>query len=216
MSERALIEHRPWLFASLIAGIAYYFVWNNPIGGVWLIALKGAGVGLLAVYVFCRTEGSEGAILTLVLVLSAAADMVLVINIIGGGVLFAMSHILAVYFYTRHRAKPGVQWRFVTGVGLMIATPLLTWLLTLDWLIVIYSASLGLMAAGALMSRFPASRVGLGAALFILSDWLIFSRTGPYDLAPLPDIFVWPTYYAAQFMIATGIVQTLRAEREAT
>ncbi|MEL6488059.1 MAG: lysoplasmalogenase family protein, partial [Pseudomonadota bacterium] len=110
MSSRALIEHRPWLVASLIAGIAYYFVWNNPIGGLWLIALKGAGVGLLAIYVFRRTRGAEGAILTLVLALSAAADMVLEIDFRGGGVLFALSHVLAVYFYGRHRAKPVVQW----------------------------------------------------------------------------------------------------------
>ncbi|MEO0871921.1 MAG: lysoplasmalogenase family protein, partial [Pseudomonadota bacterium] len=197
MSSRALIEHRPWLVASLIAGIAYYFVWNNAIGGLWLIALKGAGVGFLAVYVFRRTQGAEGAILTLVLTLSAAADMVLVINFMGGGVLFALSHMLAVYFYTRHRARPVVPWRVGTGFLLMLLTPLVTWFLTLDWLIVVYSAFLGLMAAVAFMSRFPASRVGLGAVLFIISDWLIFSRMGPYDLAPLPDILVWPTYYAA-------------------
>ncbi|MEO0699603.1 MAG: lysoplasmalogenase family protein [Pseudomonadota bacterium] len=216
MAKRALIEHRPWLLASLIAGIAYYFVWNNPIGGVWLIVLKGAGVGLLAVYAFRRTQGAEGAILTLVLALSAAADMVLELDFKAGGVLFAMSHILAVYFYGRHRANPVDQPRFVTGIVLMILTPLVTWFLTLDWLIVTYSAWLGLMAAAAFMSRFPASRVGLGATLFIISDWLIFSRMGPYDLAPLPDTFVWPTYYAAQFMIATGVVQTLRAEGEVT
>ena len=65
------------------------------------------------------------------------------------------------------------------------------------------------------MSRFPRYRVGLGAVLFIISDWLIFSRFGAFDLAPLPDALIWPTYYAAQFMIATGVVQTLRAEAEA-
>lgn len=215
VTKRALIEHRPWLLASLTAGIAYYFVWNNPIGGIWLIALKGAGVGFLAVYALRRTRGIEGAILTLVLALSAAADMVLEINFEAGGVLFALSHMLAVYFYGRHRAKPVVQQRWLGGVFLMILTPLVTWFLTLDWLIVTYSAWLGLMAAAAFMSRFPISRVGPGVVLFIISDWLIFSRLGPYDLAPLPDILVWPTYYAAQFMIATGVVQTLRAERAA-
>ena len=46
-AKRALIEHRPWLFASLVAGIGYYFLWNNPIAGAWLILLKGAGVGFL-------------------------------------------------------------------------------------------------------------------------------------------------------------------------
>ncbi len=51
--------------------------------------------------------------------------------------------------------------------------------------------------------------------LFIIRDWLIFSRTGTFDLGVLPDILVWPTYFAAQIMIATGVVQTLRGERVA-
>ena len=63
------------------------------------------------------------------------------------------------------------------------------------------------------LSLFPQSRVGLGAMLFVLSDWLIFSRMGPVDLAPLPDLLVWPTYYVGQLLIATGVVQTLRRFR---
>jgi hypothetical protein len=54
----------------------------------------------------------------------------------------------------------------------------------------------------------------LGAALFVVSDWLIFSRFGTFNLGVLPDILVWPLYYAGQVMIATGVVQTLRADHE--
>jgi hypothetical protein len=46
------------------------------------------------------------------------------------------------------------------------------------------------------------------------SDWLLFSRFGPINLAPFPDLLVWPLYYAGQVMIATGVVQTLRADHE--
>ena len=49
--------------------------------------------------------------------------------------------------------------------------------------------------------------------LFVVSDWLIFARLGPIDLAPLPDLLIWPLYYAGQVMIATGIVQCLRGEQ---
>jgi hypothetical protein len=69
------------------------------------------------------------------------------------------------------------------------------------------------MAAAAWLSRFPRYRVGTGAVLFVISDWLIFSRMGRFDLGLLPDLLIWPTYYAGQVMIATGIVQCLRGEQ---
>jgi hypothetical protein len=69
------------------------------------------------------------------------------------------------------------------------------------------------MASAAWMSHYPRYRVGTGAVLFVLSDWLIFARMGPYDLSPLTDLLIWPLYYAGQVMIATGIVQCLRGEQ---
>lgn len=214
-AKRALIEHRPWLFASLVAGIAYYFLWNNPIGGAWLIALKGAGVGLLAVYALRRTLGVDGAILSLALALSAAADMVLEINFEPGGALFFASHLVAIGLYVRNARPTPTSIQMLCASALAIGTPVTAYWLSGRLDIALYSTSLGAMAASAWMSRFPTFRVGLGAVLFIISDWLIFSRMGPLDLAPLPDILVWPTYYAAQVLIATGVVQTLRADREA-
>ena len=99
------------------------------------------------------------------------------------------------------------------ALALLIAVPIMSWLLSGDVLIALYSVGLGGMAMAAWLSLFPQSRVGLGALLFVLSDWLIFSRLGPYDLAPLPDLLIWPTYYVGQFLIATGVVQTLRRFR---
>ncbi|MEL6238737.1 MAG: lysoplasmalogenase family protein [Pseudomonadota bacterium] len=213
MAKRALIEHRPWLLASLVAGIAYYFLWNNPIGGVWLLALKGAGVGLLAVYAWRRTDGVDGVILTLALALSALADMVLVINFLAGGALFFASHCVAIGLYLRNTiGRPSCS-QIAGAIAFLIVTPIVSYLLSERLDIALYSACLGAMATTARMSRFPQVRVGLGAALFIVSDWLLFSRMGPLDLAPLPDILVWPTYYTAQVMIATGVVQTLRIDR---
>ena len=91
--------------------------------------------------------------------------------------------------------------------------PLISWLLSGDVLIAVYSLALGGMAMAAWLSLFPQWRVGLGALLFIVSDWLIFSRMGPIDLAPLPDLLIWPLYYIGQLLIATGVVQTLRRFR---
>ena len=99
------------------------------------------------------------------------------------------------------------------AVLLFLAVPIASWLLSRDWAVALYATTLGGMAVAAWLSLFPRWRVGLGALLFVVSDWLIFSRLGPVDLAPLPDLLIWPTYYVGQMLIATGVVQTLRRFR---
>jgi len=213
MPNRALIEHRPWLLAGVIAAFAYYFLSDNPIGGVWLILLKGAGVGFLAIYALQRAPGADGKILALALALSSMADMALELWFEVGGGLFALSHLAAVTLYLRNRREAPSVSQNLLGVTLLIATPAISYALSHDPLIALYAVTLGAMAAAAWTSRFPRYRVGIGAVLFVLSDWLIFGRMSPYDLAPLPDLLIWPLYFAGQLMIATGVVQTLRGEK---
>jgi len=214
MAKQALIEHRPWLLASVAAAVAYYFLRDNPLGEVWLIALKGAAVGLLATYAWRRAgQGLDGAIFVLALALSAAGDMVLELDFNAGGALFLASHLVAVVFYLRQRRIRTTPSQKLLAAALLISTPLVSYLLSLKPEIALYAAALGAMAATAWLSRFPRYRVGTGAVLFIVSDWLIFSRMGPVSLEPVPSLLIWPLYYAGQLMIATGVVQTLRGER---
>lgn len=213
MPKRALVEHRPWLLAAVAAALGFYFLWNNPIGGIYLILLKGAGVGFLTVYAWYRAPGLDGRLLTAALALSALADMALELWFEVGGALFAASHIFAVALYLRNRRQEPTRSQLLLGAVLLVAVPACSYGLSGDPLIGVYAITLGLMAAAAWISRFPRYRVGIGAFLFVLSDWLIFSRLGPYDLAPLPEILVWPLYFAGQLMIATGVVQTLRGEK---
>ncbi len=212
MVKPALIEHRPWLLASVVAGIAFYFLRDNPIGGIWLMLLKGAGVGLLAMYAWRRTSGTDGTILVGALALSALADMVLEIDFEIGGAIFAAAHAVAIALYWRNRRDHPAPSQRLLAIGLAIGVPAIAYFLSGRVEIGIYSAILGLMAAAAWMSRFPRYRVGIGAVLFVVSDWLIFSRIGPVNLGDLPDLLIWPLYYAGQLMIATGVVQTLRGE----
>ncbi|MFL0356555.1 lysoplasmalogenase family protein [Erythrobacter sp. GH1-10] len=215
MPKRALIDQRPWLLASVAAAIAFYFLRDNPIGGLYLILLKGAGVGLLAVYAFYRTKGLDGALIVLVLSLASAADMALEIDFTIGGGLFLASHLVALGLYLRNRRESTSASQKLLALALAISAPAISWLLSGDPMIALYAVSLGAMAAAAWMSRFPRYRVGIGAVLFVVSDWLIFSAMGPLDLAPLPEILIWPLYYAGMLMIATGVVQTLRGEQPA-
>ncbi|MEP3420742.1 MAG: lysoplasmalogenase family protein [Erythrobacter sp.] len=209
----ALIEHRPWLLLSVIAAVAFYVLQNNPIGEIWLLLLKGAGVGFLAVYAWRRTTGMNGVILIIALALSALADAVLVINFQAGGALFAASHTFAIALYLRNRREHTEPSQRLLAIGLLIGVPIISFGLSGGQIeIAIYAGVLAAMAAAAWTSRFPRYRVGMGAVLFVISDFLIFSRAGTVDLGVLPDLLIWPLYYIGQFMIATGVVQTLRGE----
>ena len=212
MPKRALINHRPWLLASVIAAVAYYFLRDNPVGEIWLIALKGLGVACLAFYAMRRGGEADAQILAAVMMFSALGDMGIEFDFMLGGGLFFVSHVLAIWLYLRNpRANP-VGTQKALAVALLLGTPLVSWLLSRDLTVALYGLSLGGMAACAWMSRFPRYRVGIGAVLFVVSDWLIFSRLGVVDLGDIPHFLIWPLYFAGQFLIATGVIQTLRGE----
>jgi uncharacterized membrane protein YhhN len=218
MAKQALIEQRPWLLASIAAATAFYFLSDNPVfEGIWGLLAKGASVGLLALYALLRVphgrRGVDGALLVLMLLLAAAGDVAIELDFVTGGAFFAAAHCVAVGLYTRNPRKRHSPSQRMLSLALLIGTPLISWLLSRQIEIGIYATFLGAMAAAAWYSRFPRYRVGTGAVLFVVSDWLIFSRLGPVDLAPLPDLLIWPLYYVGQVMIATGIVQCLRGEQ---
>lgn len=218
MAKQALIEQRPWLLASIAAATAFYFLSDQPVfEGTWGLLAKGSSVGLLALYVLLRVphdrHRTDGLLLVGALVLAAAGDVAIELWFEVGGALFAAAHCVAVALYWRNpRVRHSPSQRLLS-LALLIGTPLISFLLSGQVEIAIYAAFLGVMAASAWYSRFPRYRVGTGAVLFVVSDWLIFSRLGPLDLAPLPDLLIWPLYYAGQVMIATGVVQCMRGEQ---
>jgi uncharacterized membrane protein YhhN len=218
MAKQALIEQRPWLLASITAATAFYFLSDNPVfEGTWGLIAKGASVGLLVIYVLLRVppgkHRADGLLLATALALAAAGDVAIELDFVTGGALFAAAHVVAVGLYLRNRHQRPSPAQKLIGASLLVGTPLVSFLLSGEVQIAIYAAFLGAMASAAWMSHYPRYRVGTGAVLFVVSDWLIFSRMGPYDLTPLPDLLIWPLYYVGQVMIATGIVQCLRGEQ---
>ncbi|MCR9180669.1 MAG: lysoplasmalogenase [Erythrobacteraceae bacterium] len=218
MAKQALIQQRPWLLASIAAAGAFYFLRDNPLGeGTWGLLAKGAAVGLLTIYAWLRVpperRGLDGVLLVTALVLAAAGDVAIELYFTVGGAFFTAAHCVAVVLYLRNPRPRKSPSQRMLGLALFIATPLVSYLLSGKVEIALYGAFLGAMAAAAWISRFPRYRVGTGAVLFVISDWLIFSRAGSFDLGVLPDLLIWPLYYAGQVMIATGVVQCLRGEQ---
>lgn len=218
MAKQALIEQRPWLLASIAAATAFYFLGDQPVfEGTWGLLAKGSSVGLLALYALLRVphdrRGLDGVLLVAALLLAAAGDVAIALWFEVGGALFAAAHCVAVALYLRNPRVRHTPSQRLLSIALLIGTPLISYLLSRQVEIAVYASFLGAMAAAAWYSRFPRYRVGTGAVLFVISDWLIFSRGGPLDLGVLPDLLIWPLYYVGQVMIATGIVQCLRGEQ---
>lgn len=212
--KRALVESRPWLLLSLIAAISYYFVSDAPIPGLYLMAWKGLCVGLLAVFALVRHHSADGRLLGGVMALGALGDMLIEIDMIYGAIAFLLGHCVAIALYARHRRRSVTFSQRLFAIMMVPGVVLIAWALPLDRSgaggIAVYSLFLAVMAAMAWTSDFPRYRVGTGALLFVVSDLLIFARLGPLEGSAIPDWLIWPLYYFGQFLICTGIIQTLR------
>lgn len=218
MPKRALIEHRPYLLLSLLFAITYFFVMDGKVGGSWLALWKGAGVGFLASYAAHRASGRDGVLITIVLALGAIADVVLEFSFLIGGSIFALGHIVAIWLYMSSRRESITSSQRAAGIALLIGTPLLAALLTYpleNWVLVaLYALIVGAMGGAAWTSSFPRYRVGIGAVLFVISDLVIFAREAAQMPADIAEWLVWPLYYSGQFLIATGVVQTIRGNSD--
>lgn len=212
MSKRALVERRPWLLVSILAAIGYFVLRSQPINPDMITALKGAGAAFLAVYAWQRHDSREAKLLAAVMILSALGDVLIEYNLEYGGAAFFASHVAAISLYLGNQRSSTTTSQKAAGTALLIMTPIISWLLSGSVAIGVYAVALGGMAASAWMSRFPRYRVGIGAVLFVLSDWLIFAGLGMPEGAGVFSFLVWPIYYAGQLLIATGVIQTLRKE----
>ncbi|HEX7694277.1 MAG TPA: lysoplasmalogenase [Sphingomonas sp.] len=179
---------------------------------IWT-AWKGAGVALLAVWAALNAHNRDGWLVAAVMALGALGDVLLERSQTGGALAFLAGHIVAIVLYLLHRRSKPSPSQIALSALLLIAVPLIAFLLPADRGaapgIAVYATGLGAMAASAWLSRFPRYRVGLGAVMFVASDLLIFSRMGPLANSLIPRLLIWPLYFAGQALIAWGAVTAL-------
>ncbi len=201
-------------WAALIAGISYFVADRLGLEGPVMVAWKGAGVGLLAIWAATRASNFDGWVIALVLALGALGDVLLETSgFTIGGIAFLAGHIIATILYLGNRRRKPTASQSLLGAALLVGTPLVTLLITGEWTIALYALGLGAMAAAAWTSRFPRYRAGLGAVMFVASDLLIFARMRPMESSALPGLLVWPLYFGGQALIARGVVETLAVRR---
>lgn len=198
-----------FIFA-LFVGVSYFVADKLALQGADMIAWKGFGVGLLALWAARHAEGVEGWAITTILASGATGDVLLETHgLVPGALAFLIGHLLGIALYARDRWRQG--WPIVVACAAGISV--IGFGLTSAAGVALYAAALGGMAGAISLGRFGRLPV-IGAWLFVLSDLLLFARAGVLAGSVLPDLLIWPTYFAGQALIAWGVVSTLVAEED--
>ena len=207
-------------WAALAAGISYMLPvlagWEGP----GIIAWKGAGVMLLALWAALQARDAnpegEGWLIAMVLAFGALGDVLLdAVGLTTGAAAFAVGHVIAIILYARNRRESLTPSQTLFGwliapLGVLITIALVHG--QPDGIMAIaYAALAGIMAAFAWTSRFPRYRVGIGAVLFLVSDLVIFAGQTVWAGTIWPKLLIWPLYFGGQALIAWGVVKTLQA-----
>ena len=214
MPKRALIEQRPWLLLSLVAGISYFFIRNDVLPDPYEWAWKGAGVAMLAVYAMVRHSGADSSQIAAVMAFGALGDVLIELQLEWGAIAFLIGHLIAIHLYLRHRRAKLTLSQKAAAIAFLVLIPAISFLLPSDRSaapgIALYATGLGAMTAAAWTSTFSRYRVGLGAVMFAVSDLLIFARIGPLAGSAIPGLLIWPLYYFGQLLICVGVIGELR------
>jgi uncharacterized membrane protein YhhN len=206
----------PLLLLSIVAGLAYPLLWDTGLSDAILLAAKGSGVALLALYAATQARCRDGWLLTAVMAFGALGDVLLNIRFEAGVLAFATGHMIAIRLYVRNRPD-ALQ---ISQKWLLALLPLAAF--AMPWIILgghdgnigfgVYALLLALMTVTAWISRFPTHFVGVGALLFLISDGLIVARMGPLAEVASVNLAVWLLYYLGQLLICVGVTRTLNRQ----
>lgn len=201
-----------WLLA-LIGGISFFVAvvagWEGPV----IVAWKGSGVTLLALWAAANARERYGWLICLVLALGALGDVLLETSgMIPGAAAFLAGHAVAIFLYLRHyRPKTSFSQRFLISLTVPASLLIACLLMPMSDLvgIAVYTFFVSAMAASAWGSQFPRYRTGIGAMMFLASDLFIFARLGGALPQSATMWLIWPLYFGGQALIAWGVVKTL-------
>lgn len=205
------------LALSVIASAAFWLLRDSGLDRPLLLALKGAPVGLLALFAWIEGTGREGRMIAAVMALGACGDVLLEVAFRLGAASFLAGHLVAFALYFNHHRRWMSHSQRIAVLTLFVLVPVIAFRLPADRamapLVGLYGLGLGAMASSAWASSYSRYTVGLGAVLFVLSDLLIFAGMGPLAQSSLPHIAVWPVYYTGQLLVCLGVVRRLRADQ---
>jgi uncharacterized membrane protein YhhN len=212
--DRTMTPARLALAAAVVGGVSYIASWNLPLSEAASLAWKGSGVGLLAVYAALKARSLDGWLVCAVMAFGAAGDVLLgAAGMEVGAAAFLVGHLIAIWLYARNPRPATTASQRLLAILLVPATVAVAWLLPADRAgagpVALYALGLAAMAAFAWLSRFPRYRVGIGALMFVVSDLLIFARSGPLEGQAWVGYAIWTLYFGGQLLIVLGVTRTL-------
>jgi len=172
-------------------------------------AIKGLSIALLAALPWVSRPIAGRGPLSAALAVSSVGDVLLDVDperlFVAGLCAFLTAHIVYTVLFARCASTPR---RLLLAAVLIYAVAVSLWIVpstgTLKIPVAIYICAIVAMTVSALRSRFG-WRVAAGALLFLASDSLLaIAKFKTQFLAR--DYLVWATYYAAQYLIATGVL----------
>jgi len=202
---------------SLALGLSYLAICHNPVSG-WRSLWKTAPVASLALAV---AQAGGPWMLSLALGVGAVGDLALSRPgqraFLAGMVAFGLAHMLYVMLFAATLLETSAE-PAPLRIGMTLA--LLTFVLSTEWWLIpfagalraavrAYVAILGIMGVLAIWLPVDLWLVQLGAALFILSDFILSLES--FRLPPGPKLrriasrAVWASYFAAQCALAYGL-----------
>ena len=196
-----------WLGALARSGIAFHGLADLPLA--LLVPWKGACTLGLAVSVALASQRKPTRLFALALMISAVADMLLPIGaLVLSGLLFSISHLIAIIVFWRNRAGSVSALRRIVAFAVPVLTSGLS-LLALygtgqPMIFVLYPFLSGIMATTAILSRFPIWLSGLGAAIFVCSDVLVLAWMGVWERDNSFNFLAWLTYFGGYALLARG------------
>jgi uncharacterized membrane protein YhhN len=197
------------LVAALLVGFSYLLADATNLSSSLLLAWKGGGVWLLAIYAGLLARKNHGWLIALVMGMGALGDVLIERDQDLGALAFLAGHCAAIILYLGNRRQMLSSSQRWLAIVLVPAVSLISWSLTHSALVLVYSLFLAMMAASAWVSRFPRYWTGLGAMFFVASDLLIFARMGVLANANGINPAIWLLYFAGQVLIVLGVTRTL-------
>lgn len=221
MPKRALIERRPWLAGSIVSAAAWGILQGGETPGVYLLALHGGALALLAAYAILRHRGRDTQLLAAMLGLQAISVILFDLASPWAMTFLFFSYMVGLSLFLTHRLlSPDISHR-IGAAALTLGTPALCFFIA--WragiaIPVFYGLALGGMAAAAWISTFPQGRVGVGGVLLVAGNTIGLSALvdagGRGELADWRAVLSWALFYLGNLALATGVTGELRNRSE--
>lgn len=214
MPKRALIEHRPWLFGSILLALAFVWLQESRLPGLYLLALKAAPLLFLAIYVLLRHRGNDTRMLAGMLVCEGIGSALIDYFPYEAITLIIVGFGFGIGLFIMHRLPVLVASQKTLVVALLLLTPLVAYLLAEpDWKTAapFFGLAAGGMAASAWGSSFPRYRVGAGAVVILAGNLVAIKASTDIETHRLLWLGSWPLFYLGNLMLSTGVTAELRA-----